>query len=90
MKQNSQKLSYVGFAPQNETRAALPEYTPINGGHNSYSFTGNTSELRYKPFKFSGESDSIKALRKEALESKGFFRLIYRYHKKVIISENII
>ena len=44
-----------------------PKYTPINGGHNSYTFTGNASQLSYGPFKFSGESDSIKALRKEAL-----------------------
>ena len=39
------------------------------GGHNSYTFTGNASQLSYRPFKFSGESDSIKALRKEALIS---------------------
>ena len=37
------------------------------GGHNSYTFTGNASQLSYRPFKFSGESDSIKALRKETL-----------------------
>ena len=38
------------------------------GGHNSYIFTGNASQLNYRSFKFSGESDSIKALRKEALD----------------------
>ena len=41
------------------------------GGHNSYTFTGNASQLSYRPFKFSGESDSIKALRKEALAKNG-------------------
>ena len=40
------------------------------GGHNSYTFTGNASQLSYRPFKFFGESDSIKALRKEALRLK--------------------
>ena len=39
------------------------------GGHKSFTFPGNASQLSYRPFKFSGESDSIKALRKEALES---------------------
>ena len=37
------------------------------GGHNSYTFTRNASQLSYMPFKFSGESNSIKALRKETL-----------------------
>ena len=40
------------------------------GGHNTYTFTGNTSQVSYRPFKFSGESDYIKALRKEALVSQ--------------------
>ena len=34
---------------------------------NSYTYTGNTPQLSYRSFKFSGESDSIKAFRKEAL-----------------------
>ena len=31
------------------------------------TYTGNTPQLSYRSFKFSGESDSIKAFRKEAL-----------------------
>ena len=49
------------------------------GGHNSYTFTGNASQLSYRPFKFSGESDSIKALRKEALEQKELHGFIWHF-----------
>ena len=45
-------------------RALMESDSPEMGGHNSYTFTGNTSQLSYRALNY---LDSIKALRKEAL-----------------------
>ena len=47
------------------------------GGHNSYTFTGNASQQSYRPFKYSGELDSLKALRKEALIGLGCIQNVF-------------
>ena len=55
------------------------------GGHNSYTFIVNTSQLSYTPFQFSGESNSIKFLNEKfgtfSQKSPRIFFLKYRHTK---------
>ena len=62
------------------------------GGHNSYTFTRNASQLSYRPFKFSGESDSIKALRKEDMIKSISLVSVYKFigHPPSMMSNELI
>ena len=56
------------------------------GGLNSYTFTGKTSQLSYRPYKFSGESDFIKALRKEASTPFPLLLVSVAYERPCLLS----